>query len=92
MCLEVIGVDENPLPQALLGTFVSKRMVYYFVLVMLYDKFEMIQTFLLGLCFEHCVNKGVRSDVHMTGKMLQEEAVITAVQRMADVSFIAFLR
>lgn len=65
---------------------------YYSALLMLCEKFEMIQTFLLGLCFEHSVNKSVRSDVHTTGKTLQEEAVITAVQRMADLSPVAFLR
>lgn len=59
---------------------------------MLYEKFETIQTFLLGPCFEHNVNRSVRSGVHTTGKMLQEEAVITAVQRTADLSLIAFLR
>lgn len=80
----MIGVDENPLPQALLGAFVSEGAVYYSALVMLNGRFEMIQTFLLGLSCEHSVNKSIRSDVYTTRKILQEEAVISAVQRMAD--------
>ena len=38
------------------------------------------------------VNKSVRSDVQTHGNRLQEEAVITAVQRRADLSPIAFSR
>lgn len=91
MHLEVIGVDEYPLPQALLGAFVSEETVYFAALVTLCEKFEVIQTFLLGLCFEQSINKSVRSDVHTTGKTLQEEAVITAFRRMADLSPVAFL-
>lgn len=52
----------------------------------------MIQTFLLGLCFENSVNKSVRSGVCTTGKMFQGETVITVVPRMADLAPVAFLR
>lgn len=67
--------------------FFPEETVYFPALFMLYEEFERIQTLLLGLCFEHRVNNSVRSDVHTTGEMLQEEAVITAVQKMAKSIF-----
>lgn len=62
-----------PCQKAVLSAFVSEGAVYYSALVILYERFEMIQILLLGLCFEHSVNKSVRGDVHPAGKMLQEE-------------------
>lgn len=52
----------------------------------------MIQAFLLGLCFENSVNRSLTSGVYTTGKMFQEEAVITAVPGTADLAPVAFLR
>lgn len=62
--------------KAVLSAFVSEGAVYFSALVMLYGRFEMIKILLLGLCFQHSVNKSVRGDVHPAGKMLQKELLL----------------
>lgn len=63
---------------------------------MLYDKFEPIQTFLIvkrcspSECSVAKSAQSVRSGVYTAEKMLQEEAVIVALRRLADLSPVAF--
>lgn len=61
-----------------------------------YDKFEPIQTFLIvnrcspSECSVTKSAQSVRIGVYTAEKMLQEEAVAVALQRLADLSPVAF--
>lgn len=75
--------------KAVLSAFVSKGTVFNSALVMLYERFEMIQILLLSHLFEHSLQKCQRWCAP-SWEDAAGGAVIMAVQRMADLSSIAF--
>lgn len=77
--------------KAVLSAFVSEGTVYNSALVMLYERFEIIQILLLSLLFENSQQKCQRCCAP-SWEDAAGGAVTMAAQRMPDLSTTAFLR